>query len=146
MKVILLKNVSGTGTAGEVREVADGYARNFLFPRGMAGFATAEALRRLQQESLKKVSKEKENFETVRELASKINNLKIIIKAKAKDGKLFGSVGAKEIAGVLKNQGIEIKEEAIILDEPIRKTGEKKITLKLNRGIETTIKVTVAGE
>jgi len=132
MKVILKQDVLGAGRKGDVKEVKNGYAINFLFPKGLAIPATsgnikeAERMRREREASL---AKEKAEFE---KRAEGLKEAKIEIKAKSGDsGMLFGSIGPKEIAGELHKKGFEgITEEDIILDPHIKKIGSYKINIE----------------
>jgi len=146
MKIILLENVKNLGKAGDIKEVSNGYARNFLLPGKLAELATPETLKKSEKLKKQGIQKEKEELKNNQELAAVIDGREIVIKSKEKDGKLFGSVGVKEIIKELKNQEIEIKEESIILDAPIKETGEKNVLIKLDHGIEAAIKVIVEGE
>lgn len=146
MKIILLENVKNLGKAGDIKEVSDGYARNFLMPQKLAELATPEALKKAEKLKEQGIQKEKEGLEKKQELAAVISGKEIIIKSKEKDGKLFGSVGKKEIIKELKNQGIEIKEESIVLDAPIKEIGEKNVLIELDHGTEAIIKVIIEGE
>jgi len=146
MKIVLLENVKNIGKTGDIKDVADGYARNFLLPRKMAETATPEAVQRVQKISADKVQKEKEDLERTQQLASKIDGMELTIKAKEKDGKLFGSIGAKEIIEALEKQDVTIEEKSVMLKEPIKKVGEKEITVQLDHGIEAKLTLIVAGE
>jgi large subunit ribosomal protein L9 len=119
--------------------VAEGYATNFLFPKKMAEIATSEAILKIQKEQENIQQKNNEEEEKLKTLASSIQNKKIVIKSKAEKGKLFGSITAKDIAKEIKNQGFEISEKNIILKEPIKNTGERKITIEFGKNIKTEI-------
>jgi large subunit ribosomal protein L9 len=146
MKIILLENVKNLGKTGDVKGVSDGYARNFLLPRKLAEMATPEALKKAEKLKEQGIQKEKEELEKNQALADAISGKEIVIKSKEKDGKLFGSVGKKEIIKELKDRGIKIEEEVIVLDAPIKEIGEKEVPIKFEHGIETTIKVIIEGE
>jgi large subunit ribosomal protein L9 len=146
MKVILSENVNNLGKAGDVKEVSDGYARNFLLPRKLAELATTRNLEKAEILKEQGIKQEKEGLENNQKLATEIDGREIIIKSKEKGGKLFGSVGAKEIIKELKNQGVEINEEFIILDTPIKEIGESEVLIRLGHGIEATIRVIIEGE
>lgn len=143
MKVILIENVNNLGNTGDVKEVADGYARNFLIPQKMAEIATGEAVgkaARIKQETEELKNK---RTEELKNSAKKIEGKKIIIKAKTKGEKLFGSVGKKEIAEKLGNG---ISEDMVELEENIKATGEKNIDVNLGSNIKAKIKVNIQGE
>ena len=113
MEVILVKDVKNLGKAGEIRNVSDGYARNFLFPQSLATMATKKAVEKIKKDSEKLKKEEKKNQKQIIELIKDIKTKKVIIKAKEKDGKLFGSINAKIINKELKQQGIEIEENQV---------------------------------
>ena len=127
MKVILLKDVKGTGVKGDVVNVSDGYARNFLFPKGLAVEATKSNLNELKNKERAQQKRIEQEKQEARELAKKISDITLVIKAKSgENGKLFGSVTNKEIAQELKKQhNITIDRKKIVLDEPIKQLGQK---------------------
>jgi len=145
MKVILLQKVPGLGDIDEVKDVAEGYARNFLIPRKMAETATAEAIKKAETIRAARENEEKTHISKLQKLAEKTNGQKIVIKVKAKAEKLFGSVTAKDIANELKNRHLEIDEKYIILEEPIKQTGSYKINIDFGRQIKSQIEITVEG-
>lgn len=147
MKVVLLENVKKLGKVGDVVNVSDGYAANFLFPRKLAQVATPDILKRVEQLKANKAAGEKEEINKLTELSRNIKDKKIIISAKAKGGKLFGSIDAAVIAKEIKNQlGIEIAKENIKLESPIKETGEKKVNIEFLKNIKTNIIVEVKEE
>ena len=143
MKVIMLKDVKGTGRANDVVEVNDGFARNFLIPKGFAQEATAQNLNRSnQQRSLQVHRKNMERAEAL-ELAKKLEGVRVEVTAKAgKDGRLFGSVTAGDIADALKKKRIEVDKKRIELDAPIKQAGETQVYIRVYA--DTTAKITVA--
>lgn len=147
MKVILLKNVNGLGKIGEVKEVAPGYARNFLIPQGLAEAATEQAVAQIEQ--MKEAARRKVEFElkTFQELAEKLEGVEIVIKAKAEEGgKLYGSVSEEQIVSKLKEKGFDIKKKQIVLEKPIKDLGGHEVLVQLNHGLEAKIYVMVAEE
>ena len=145
MKVILKADVRGSGKAGELVNVSDGYARNFLLPRGLAMEADQKALNELhnRQESEKhRAVVERETAEESRRL---LNGRKISLTAKAGSaGRLFGAVTSKEIAAAIKSQcGIDIDRRKIVLDADIKAFGVYDIEIKLHPGIITKLTVEV---
>lgn len=147
MKVVLLENVKKLGKVGDVVNVSDGYAANFLFPRKLAQVATSEILKRVEQLKANKIANEKEETNKLNELARSIKDKKIIISAKAKGSKLFGSIDAGIIAKEIKNQlGTEIGKENIKLESPIKEIGEKKVNIEFLKNIKTNIVVEVKEE
>ncbi|MBQ4347674.1 MAG: 50S ribosomal protein L9 [Firmicutes bacterium] len=145
MKLILLKDVKNVGKAGDTINASDGYAKNFLLPKNLAVEANKSNMNEL---NIKKRSEEKRKAEELAEakaLAEKLNTKGITIKVKAgENGKLFGSVTGKEIAAELLAQtGIEVDKKRIVLDEPIKETGEKTIPIKIYPGVTAQVKVIV---
>ncbi len=134
------------GKAGDIKETADGYARNFLIPGKIAEAATPEAVKKAGMARENGKRREKEDFEKNQKLASGLEGKEITIKAKEKKGKLFGSIGKKEIVKELKKLDFEIEEKMIEIKEPIKELGEKDITVKLERNIEARIKLVIQGE
>lgn len=145
MKVILLKDVKGSGVKGDVVNVSDGYARNFLFPKGLAIEATKANLNELKNKEKAQQKRIEQEKQEARELAEKISAVTLVIKAKSGDsGKLFGSVTNKEIAQELKKQhNITIDRKKIVLNEPIRQLGQVDIEVKLYPEISGKLTVKV---
>lgn len=146
MKVILTEDVKNLGKKGDVLEASDGYARNYLIPKDLAQLATEEA----QKENEKKIADQREEeqgkLKEIQKLASSIEGKEIIIKVKEKNGKLFGSVGAKEISKALTKEGQKVKTKEIRLKEPIKELGEYKVEVELDHGIETYLTIIVEKE
>jgi len=146
MKIILLQDVKKLGRAGDVKDVAEGYARNFLFPKKLAEAATAEAVKEVEAKKAQEQATQNEEKKRLLELAHKLKGKKITLKSKEKDGKLFGSVSAKDIAAGLENENLAVPENCIILKEAIKETGTYDIGIILDKGIESKIILTVSGE
>ncbi|MFA6047685.1 MAG: 50S ribosomal protein L9 [Parcubacteria group bacterium] len=145
MKVIFLQDVKSVARKGDIKDVAEGYARNFLFPKKMAEMATDEAIKNVTAQKEKERVEEAKNTEKMRQLAGVLRDMEIVLKSKEKNGKLFGSISKKDIAENLKREGSEITEEKIILENPIKKIGEYKIEIKLTSDIVSYIKLKVEG-
>jgi len=143
MKVILLQDVKGLGKAGDIKEVAEGYARNFLFVKKMAEIATDSGIKRVESLRGKQAEKEKLDLEKTQELASRLEGAAVTIVAKEKDGKLFGSIQAKDIAKELKKQGFAVSEKDIRMENPIKEMGEYEIAIGLGHNIESAVSVIV---
>jgi len=143
MEVILISDVKNLGKRGELKSVSDGYAQNFLFPKKLAAIATPEAIEKIKLEQKKIQEQEIELEKNLRKTALDIQNKKIILKAKAEKGKLFGRVGTREIANELKKQNFNISEKSIILKDPIKTVGEKEVLIDLGKNIKTKITVIV---
>ena len=140
MKVVLTKDIKGTGKAGELHEVSDGYARNFL-----ATEANAQALNELKNREASAAFKKKQADEQARDIASKIGGKKIYISAKGgSGGRLFGSVTTAEIAEAIKKDfGCDIDKKKISLSSDIKNYGEYSATVKLFGGITADVTVEV---
>ena len=146
MKVILLKNVDKLGKEGEVKEVADGYARNFLIPQDLAKPATEQALREAELSEAKKSKVVQTDLEEAQKLAEQLDGRELFIKVKEKDGTLFGSVNEKTISKTFADEGLKIEPENVKLDEPIKEVGDYDVRLELPHGLEANIKVILVPE
>ena len=145
MKVILQQDVKGQGKKGELKEVSDGYARNFLFPKKLAIEATADNINTMKlQEKAKQAQIAKEKAEA-RENADKLKDCTVKISAKAgSNGKLFGAVTSKEISDALSAQyNIDIEKNKIVQAEPIKTYGSFEVKVKLGYEISAVLKVMV---
>jgi len=148
MKVLLLKDVNGTGKAGEVKDVKDGYGKNFLIGKGLALHATNEVLAKYKAEEKRKALKEAEEIAAAKELSETLNSTKLTIKHKiGANGHLIGSVTNKEISESLKEQfDIEIDKKVISLNAKIKAEGTFEADCKLGHGIHATLSVVIIGE
>ena len=148
MKVILQQDVRGQGKKGQMVEVSDGYARNFLLPKKLAVPATAENVNTMkQQEKARQAQMAAEKAEA-QALAEKLKSIQVKLTAKAGEGgRLFGAVTSKEIAEALSAQhGLNIAKTKLVLDEPIKSCGGYQIKAKLGYEIMGTVKVMVVEE
>ena len=145
MKVILLKDVKGTGKKGEIKEVSDGYARNFLLKKGVAVEANQANMKELDEKSKSKERKALIEYEEAVLLGKQMENVNIQIEVKSGEGgRLFGSITSKEIAEQLKKQkNIDIDKRKILMDEPIRTLGSTLVEIKLHKKVTTKIRVDV---
>ncbi|TSD01800.1 MAG: large subunit ribosomal protein L9 [Parcubacteria group bacterium Athens0714_25] len=143
MKIVLLKDVKNLGRAGEVKEVAEGYARNFLFARKLAEAATEGVIQNISQVKLKQEERKKAEQKKIQETANELKGKRIIIRSKGSGEKLFGSVSGKEVALALKNEGFEIDQKGVILDKVIKEVGEHKVKINLGGGVYREILVEV---
>lgn len=145
MIVILVKDVKGTGKAGEVVKVSDGYARNMLLPKGLAKEATEGNIRSLEKQKEIAAEKREEQRQAALKQAEKIESITLVIKSKGGDtGKLFGSITSKDIAQALQQQeNIKIDKKKIELDAPIKQTGDTEVTVKLFSEVSAKLKVSV---
>ena len=147
MKVILKQNVDSLGKAGDAVKVADGYARNYLIPKGLAVEASNWSLKALENEKqqiMKKIETERKKAEVMIERLAGVT-LSLTRRVGEQD-KLFGSVTTKDIEKSLQELGVEIDRKMIILEEPIKTPGEFLAKIKLQAGVTTEIKITVIGE
>ncbi len=144
MKVVLLKDVKGTGKKGEIKEVADGYASNYLFKNNLAKRADNSALNEnMGQKSAQNFHKQEE-IKSAKALAGEIEGKVVSLKIKCgANGKMFGSVTSKEIADALNEIGITIDKKKIELKEPIKMLGVYKVTAKIYPEISATFSVDV---
>lgn len=147
MKVILRKDAEKLGKKGDVKEVTDGFARNFLFPKDLAEPASESALKRLAQEKEEQVKKAEADLTITEQFVGNLDGQEVEISAKTdEDGKLYGSITSAKIAKVLKDKGFEVKPKQIKLAEPIKETGEFDVALEFPHGLEASIKLIVSGE
>lgn len=147
MKVILKESVKNLGRMGDTVTVKPGYARNFLYPKGLAVEATDANLK--LAESLKKqlALREIKQKEEARQAAERLSALTITIKAKAgEEGKLFGSVTTMDIEGALKAEGVEVDRKRIVLEEPIKKLGTYTVQIKIHPEVTASITVNAVPE
>ena len=148
MKVILKADVRGKGKKGQMIEVAEGYARNFLLPKGLAVLATADAMNTMRLQEKAKAKADAEAKAAATEIAEKLKGLQVKVPSKGGEGgKLFGAVTGREIAAALKEQhGVDIDSKKLVLDEPIKSFGSYQVKAKLGFEISGTVYVTVCEE
>ncbi|MDD4334031.1 MAG: 50S ribosomal protein L9 [Desulfotomaculaceae bacterium] len=148
MKIVLMKDVPGQGKSGDVINVADGYARNYLFPRGMAVEASSGKMNELAVRRQVQATKEMKIEQEARSLAGRLDKLKLIVLAKqGEGGKLFGSVNNKDIADALAVQHkIKLDKKKLVVKEPIKHLGVYTIVAKLHPAVQAEIIVEVVGE
>ena len=148
MKVVLLQEVKKLGKKGDILEVAEGYARNFLLPKKLAAPATADTLNQLQQQKAAVADRQKRQLEEAKLLASQLAKIEVKVAAKAGEGgKLFGAVTTKDVADAAKAQhGLELDRRTMDIPEPIKNLGPAAVVLKLHPEVTTEIKIQVVGE
>ncbi len=147
MKVVLKDDIMNIGKMGQIIDVADGYARNYLVPRGLAIEANTKNIKSLEHEKRIIQEKAKKIKNSAEDLSHKISTMTLVIKAKSgDDGKLFGSVTTMDIAELLQNEGIKIDKKRISLDEPIKRLGSYTVNVKLHPEISTQLNVQVVEE
>ncbi|HQO41227.1 MAG TPA: 50S ribosomal protein L9 [Spirochaetota bacterium] len=147
MKVILQKDVPALGDAGDIKEVAEGYARNYLLPNRLVIVANESSRKAIEhQKKLIKIKKDKRK-KASEGIAGSISGLEITIPAQVgEEGKLFGSITTMDIAKQLKEKGFTVDKRKIQLDAPIRQEGEYTVSIKLDEGINASVKVIVVKE
>jgi large subunit ribosomal protein L9 len=148
MKVLLTKDVKGVGKTGEIKEVADGYGKNFLIGKGLALLATHEVLKKYESEQKKKAANEAHEIEKLNTIKATLSDLKVVISKKlGNTGHLFGSVTKEEIADALLTQHkIEIDKKEIDTKQGIKTVGNHDLDLKLGHGIHATLHLEIKGE
>ena len=147
MRVILLQNIENLGKKYEVKDVKDGYARNFLIPQGLVKPATKEALKWLESQKETEQKKAEEELKKAQELASQIDGIEVIIPVKVgEEGQLFEKINSQKIAEKMKELGFDINKERIILEEPIGELGEFPIKVKFEHNLESEIRVIITEE
>jgi large subunit ribosomal protein L9 len=148
MKVLLIKDVKSLGKKGEVKEVKDGYGKNFLIGKGFARHATPEILEQHAQEELIVAQNLEKEVNALKEIAKQLDKAEIIITKKlGQNGHLFGAVTKDEVAQALKEQhGIEIDKKHINEKSAIKTVGEHDLDFKLGHGLHATLHVDVQGE
>jgi len=147
MKIILLDDVSKVGRRGEVREVSDGYARNFLIPKKLALSATAGNLKNLEHIKTQQEAKADRAKADAESLRSRVEALVYEERRQAsEEGKLFGSVTSQDIADFLGGKGLNIDRRRITLDEPIKTLGEYSVSMRLHPDVTAQLRVAVVRE
>jgi large subunit ribosomal protein L9 len=148
MKVVFLQDVEGMAHIGEVKEVADGYGRNFLLPKKIALLATPGAMRQAETQRKVEVARLTRLDAEMTDLAKKLESTGITIRVKAgAEGKLFGSVSSADIAqGLLEVANLEVDRRKIELEEPIKQVGTYEVILRLTKTVNARLKVAVEPE
>ncbi len=144
MKVVLLQDVKAQGKKDDIVEVSEGYARNFLFPKKLAIPADAKAINDIKNKKSSEAHKVELERQAAKELAEKLNQASVKIKAEAgSDGRFYGAVTSKDIAEALKKLGFEVDKRKIVLDAPIKAFGTYKIDIKLYQEISGKVTISV---
>jgi large subunit ribosomal protein L9 len=145
MKVILLKSIKSLGQAGEVKNVANGYAHNFLFPQKLAEMANSENIGASKQLKQKKEKEAIKGLEEVEELVGKIDGQTIEFKEKTnEEGKLYAAITTSKIVKKLKEKGFNINKKQIAMPEPIKEMGEHSVKINLDHELEAEIAVIIS--
>jgi len=144
MKVIFLKDVKGKGKNGEVKEVSEGYAHNYLLPKKLAVEANKGNLKQLENKKKNDQKRVQEELEEAKQLREQLEKTEIALLAKSGDGgRLFGSITSKQIAQELKQKGFKIDKRKVELTDPIRALGYTNVPIKLHHEVTATLKVHV---
>jgi large subunit ribosomal protein L9 len=147
MKVVFLQNVEGSGRTGEIKEVADGFARNYLLPRRLAAPATPDAIKRAEARAVAEARRQAELDEEARALTEKLTAPIVIAARVGEQGRLYGSVTSADIAEeVSKLVGQEVDRHLVMLAEPIKELGTYEVPLHLTRNVEATVTVEIVGQ
>jgi large subunit ribosomal protein L9 len=146
MKVIFLQDVRNTAKKGDIKEVSDGYAQNFLFPKNLAKVATPEAIHKAKMEAIKQEQFKKEAIESAQKNMLALKGKTIALTMKSKGGKLFGSITSKDIAEALKKEGFDVSEKMIALKKHLKTAGQHDVTLDFGHRNLVSIKVVIQGE
>jgi len=147
MKIILIENVKGVGEIGDVVIVKDGYARNYLIPKGLARTATSSNVKVIEEERNKLLRLKEKEKTKAQQLAEKVSNTSCTVSVRAgQDDKLFGAVTNEDIARVCEAEGIKIDKHRIQLGQPIKKLGVYQIPVKLHPDVVATLKIWVVKE
>lgn len=144
IKIILKENVAGVGRSGDVKQVKDGFARNFLLPRKLALPATENNLRRIETEIKKKENQKSKERQGAEELAAKLNQISVTVAAEVnEDGKLYGGLAVSDVVAAVAAEGIELDKKNIFFETPIREPGIYDVEVKLHPEVSAKIKVWV---
>lgn len=147
MKVIFLKDVKGQGKKGEIKNVSEGYAANFLIPQGLAQPATEGAVKTLDNQKKAEDRRKEQEKQDAQVLAAKLSELTVQLRAKAGEGgRLFGAITNKQVADELEKMKIKLDKRKIVMDDPIRTLGVTKVNVKLHPEVTTTLSVHVTEE
>ncbi|MGG6310452.1 50S ribosomal protein L9 [Paenibacillus macerans] len=147
MKVIFLKDVKGQGKKGEIKEVSEGYAQNFLMPRGLVRPATDGNVKTLEHQTAAEQKRKAQEKEEAVQLGKKLEEMTVQLKAKAGEGgRLFGAITSKQVADALERAGVKIDKRKIEMHDPIRTLGVTQVPVKLHPEVKSTFKVQVTEE
>ncbi|MCZ7531810.1 MAG: 50S ribosomal protein L9 [Acidimicrobiia bacterium] len=145
MKVILTKPVEALGAKGDVVDVSDGYARNYLVPKKFAVKASEGALRQAESMRVARLEADKQALESAVALGESLSGTRVVVAARAGDsGNLFGSIGATDVqAAIVKFTGIEIDKDIVVIERPIKEIGLHEVTLRPHSEVEVTVTLDV---
>lgn len=147
MKVIFLKDVKGQGKKGEIKEVSEGYAQNFLLPKGLVRLATDGNVKTLENQTAAELKRKEQEKQDAINLGKKLEELTVTLKAKSGEGgRLFGAITSKQVAEALGKTGVKIDKRKIEMQDPIRTLGVTQVPVKLHPEVKATLKVQVTEE
>ena len=147
MKVILKQDVKGTGKKGEILDVSDGYAKNFLLKKGLAEQASSVAVNSLKIQKEAEERRRAEEVKAIRELAQKMDKSEVTVSIKCgENGKVFGSVTSKEISSKLEELGFDVDKKKILLKDPIKTVGRYPVEIRLMEKVSAKVFVNVVPE
>ncbi|MGQ9497005.1 MAG: 50S ribosomal protein L9 [Desulfotomaculales bacterium] len=144
MRVILLQDVPRLGKKGSIVQVSEGYARNYLLPRGLAEPATEGKVREIERVTAARARKERRAEEQARALAERLQHMVVRVPARVGEGgKLFGSVSTRDIAAALKKEGVEVDRKQLHIQEPVKALGRYRVQARLHPGTQASFWVEV---
>ncbi|UCG34982.1 MAG: 50S ribosomal protein L9 [Candidatus Omnitrophota bacterium] len=144
MKVILIKGVKKIGEEGKIIEVRDGYARNYLIPKGFALRANDDSLKKLEEIKRRRLKESEEQKQKLLEFKNKLEAVSVTITAEVKEAEeIFGSINEPQIIKALSEEGIELAKDKIVLEEPLKKLGVYNLKVKLHPEVEASLRVWV---
>ena len=148
MKVVLMQEVKGLGQPGQIKDVADGYARNYLLPQGLATIATPGAVKEVEQRQAAERKRQEKQDEEMRSVGKKLDGTTVKVRSKVGEGgKLYGSITTQDVAEALEKQaGQTVDKRKIEIEEPIRHVGEYKVPVRLSKNVTANINLVVEGE
>jgi large subunit ribosomal protein L9 len=147
MRVILRDDVEKLGKLGEIVEVRDGYARNYLLPRQIAYSVTADSEKQIDAERKRRLQRAAKKLDEMKQAAEMLNGRSVTISAKAQEDKLYGSIGAEEIAKALSEEHkIMVPPSAIVIEAPFKTLGTPDVTVRFAPGAEAVVKVWIVAE
>src|SRR5690606_28517455 len=142
--VIFLQDVKGQGKKGEIKDLSEGYVRNFLLPKNLVKIASEGNVKTLDMQKAAEVKRKQQEKEDAKKLGEKLEQITVKVPAKAGEGgRLFGAITSKQIAEALAKQGYKIDKRKIELEDPIRTLGTTQVPVKLHNEVKATVKVQV---
>lgn len=145
MKVILMKDSPKIGKVGDVKEVASGYALNFLFPQGIAKVATPAGIKQVEEIKRKRAEEIADEKRVLLLQANALRDRSVVIRTRSEEGRLFGSVGADEIAAALSVEGIEIDPKILDIPKAFKMVGQYEVVARFGKGVEASFEVKIQG-